>query len=239
MRSSNIKAFLFDSGRVLNEPATGHWFITPNFFKHVDKKSFNSISKSRKEAAFLKAGKYISSQKLISNEKDEYMYFLEFYRIFFDNLPELNLNDEKIVRVAEDLVFNYEKYKFFDDIKEIIPSLSESYKLAVVSDAWPSLENVYKKAGLRDYFKSFVISSIIGVTKPDELMYRTALNELDVLPDEAVFIDDNIKNCDGAKKLGIKTMLICRDLRSYLLNKITCRKHKVIRDIRCLQNMQI
>lgn len=27
-----VKAILFDSGRVLNKPATGHWFMTSNFF---------------------------------------------------------------------------------------------------------------------------------------------------------------------------------------------------------------
>lgn len=32
---SNIKAILFDSGRILNIPKTGHWFIPPNFMKII------------------------------------------------------------------------------------------------------------------------------------------------------------------------------------------------------------
>lgn len=43
---SQIKAVLFDSGRVLNGPASGHWFITPNFFDYVEKKAFVRISKN-------------------------------------------------------------------------------------------------------------------------------------------------------------------------------------------------
>lgn len=31
MSNKNIKAFLFDAGKVLNEPASGHWFVSPNF----------------------------------------------------------------------------------------------------------------------------------------------------------------------------------------------------------------
>lgn len=50
----------------------------------------------------------------------------------------------------------------------------------MVSDAWPSLENVFRKAGLRDCFSSFVISSIKGIRKPHELMYKAALKELGV-----------------------------------------------------------
>ena len=37
----NIKAILFDSGRVLNGPVTGHWFVTPNFWDYVNKDIFN------------------------------------------------------------------------------------------------------------------------------------------------------------------------------------------------------
>ena len=120
---------------------------------------------------------------------------------------------------------------FFKDAEEVIPDLSKKYLFGVVSDAWPSLDNVFKKAGLRDYFKSFVISSAIGVRKPDELMYTTALKELGVSPGEAIFIDDNFRNCDGAKRLGIHSFLLCRDVRAYWFFKIILRKHRVIRSL--------
>lgn len=233
-----VKAILFDSGRVLNEPVTGHWFITPNFFGFVDKNKFNSIAKSKREKAFLKAGEYISKQPLINTETAEYLHFLQYYRILFENLPELGIADEQIEGVARDLVYNYEKYSFFSDIYEVVPRLSESYKLAVISDAWPSLENVFKHAGIRRYFSSFVISSVVGTSKPDEKMYITALHELNILPEEAIFVDDSIRNCDGAKKLGIRTYLLCRAFPRYLYNKITCREHKVIKDIRCLYDIK-
>lgn len=226
-----IRAILIDSGRVLNGPRTGHWFITPNFFDYVDKKKFNSLSKTKLSTAFSKSAEYISRQKLIENEEDEYKHFLEYYRIFFKWLPELTVEDEKIHSVTKDLVYNYDKYKFYDEIYDLLPSLSCKYKLALVSDAWPSLENVYVKAGLRDYFSSFIISSILGVTKPNKLMYETALNDLNVLPEEAIFIDDNIRNCDGARKIGIQTALLCRDIKSYIYYKLTCKDHIVIKSL--------
>ena len=33
MQKDIIKVILFDSGKVLNAPATGHWFMSPNFLK--------------------------------------------------------------------------------------------------------------------------------------------------------------------------------------------------------------
>lgn len=58
-----IKAILFDSGKVLNKPVSGHWFIPPNFFEYVDRETFESIPSSNKRAAYTRAGNYISKKK--------------------------------------------------------------------------------------------------------------------------------------------------------------------------------
>lgn len=163
---------------------------------------------------------------------------MEYYSIFFNELPELNVSDEKLRLVTKDLVYNYEKYIFFDDVADSILSLKRKYKLAVVSDAWPSLVNVFKVAGLRQYFTSFVVSAIIGVSKPDEKMYKTALEELNLLPSEVIFIDDSIRNCNGAKKVGIdNTFLLCRDSKLFIYHKLTCKNHIVVRNLRQIENI--
>ncbi|WP_010234603.1 HAD-IA family hydrolase [Clostridium arbusti] len=229
--NKRIKAILIDSGRVLNEPVTGSWFITPNFFNYVDRKKFDSISPLQKREALSKAGEYISKQNLIVNEEEEYTHFFQYYNIFSKCLPQLKLKEEDVKSITRDLVYNYNKYAFFKDVIELIPKLSKKYKLAVVSDAWPSLENVFINANLRDYFSSFVVSSIKGVTKPDELMYKAALEELDVSAEESIFIDDSIRNCEGAIKLGIKSFVLCRDWRLYIYNKFAYRNYSIIKNL--------
>ena len=37
------------------------------------------------------------------------------------------------------------------------------------------MKNVYRNANLREDFSGFVISSVNGVVKPHELMYKTAI----------------------------------------------------------------
>ena len=215
-----MKAILFDSGRVLNYPQSGHWFITPNFFRYVHKDVFDSIPTEKKKLAFKKAYDYINSYKLIKTQEEEYRHFTEYYNIFFKELPELNLKTDDVKKVAEDLVYNPQKYLFFDEAAGVIDMLSKEYKLGVVSDAWPSLNTVFEAAGLRNYFSTFVISSVLGVTKPEGIMYQTALDELGVLPENTIFVDDNLRNCIGAKKLGIHAVLLCRNKFEYALNKI-------------------
>ena len=144
----NIKAVLFDSGRVLNGPVTGHWFITPNFWEYVDKSIFDSLDK-------------------------------------------------------------------------------------IVSDAWPSLLDVYNENNMTSYFDSIVISSFLGTSKPDSKMYNTALQELNIKPEEAIFIDDSLKNCMGAMAVGINTVLLCRNKQAYISEKIKSisKGYKVINDL--------
>lgn len=239
IRLKNIKAVLFDSGRVLNGPVTGHWFITPNFWKYADKNTFDALDKKRIACAFSKADEYIISKKLMTTKEEEYQHFIKFYKIFSAQLPELNMTDDVIESIAEDLVFNSKKYVFYDDALAIIPKLKDKYKLAIVSDAWPSLLDVYEENNMTIYFDSIVISSFIGTSKPDSKMYCTALYELNVNPEEAVFIDDSFKNCMGAMKVGINTILICRNKQAYIKEKIRSigKGYTVINNLKQLEKI--
>lgn len=228
-----IKAILFDSGRVLNGPVTGNWFITPNFWKYVNKDIFDSLDKNVIASAFAEADKYILTQKFMSTKEEEYQHFIKFYEIFSSQLPKLQLTADAIENIASDLVFNPQKYVFYDDALAVIPKLKGKYKLAIVSDAWPSLLDVYEENNMTSYFDSIIISSFIGASKPDSKMYSTALQELNIKPEEAIFIDDSLKNCMGALAIGIKTVLLCRNKQAYVTEKIKSigKGYKVINNL--------
>lgn len=239
IKLKNIKAILFDSGRVLNGPVTGHWFITPNFWKYVDKSAFDSIDKSKIASAFAEADKYIIIQKTMTTKDEEYQHFIKFYEIFSSQLPELQLSSEAIENIAKDLVFNPKKYSFYGDALEVVPKLKDKYKLAIVSDDRPSLLDVYKENNMTSYFDSIVISSFLGTSKPDSKMYNTALQELNVKPEETVFVDDSLKNCMGALAVGVNTILLCRNRQVYIIEKIKSigKGYKVINDLNQLYKM--
>lgn len=130
------------------------------------------------------------------------------------------------------MVLNFDKYKFYDDVLEVIPKLSEEYKLCIVSDAWPSLREVYKKYKLDKYFVGMVISSEIGISKPNEDIYKEVLIKLGLKEDEAIFIDDNPKNCDGANMIGIESIVLDRVLVRRLYSRFILRtKHKIVRNL--------
>ena len=96
MKRREIKAILFDSGRVLNSPATGHWFITPNFWKYVDKEKFDSLDSKKISAAFREAERHISAQKTILTKEAEYESFVDFYQKFANCVPELEIGQVEV-----------------------------------------------------------------------------------------------------------------------------------------------
>ncbi len=73
--------------------------------------------------------------------------------------------------------------------------------------------------GLRKLFTAFFSSCFLGVAKPDEAIYRLALDISQRAPEESLFVDDRPLNLECAARLGMPTMLfqnaaqLERDLR--------------------------
>jgi putative hydrolase of the HAD superfamily len=57
--------------------------------------------------------------------------------------------------------------------------------------------------GLREIFSLFVSSCFVGLRKPEEGIYRLALEITQKLPGECCFVDDRPLNLDSASKLGM------------------------------------
>jgi len=64
--------------------------------------------------------------------------------------------------------------------------------------------------GLRGYFHAFVISALVGSSKPCERIYRAAVYEIGIPPEGLVFVDDRPVNVEAAEKLGMKGIVISR-----------------------------
>ncbi len=67
--------------------------------------------------------------------------------------------------------------------------------------------NVYEKLGIFDKFDPFLTSEDIGAMKPERKAYEMVLNIIKLKPEECVFVDDNRSNLEGARALGMETIL--------------------------------
>lgn len=101
---------------------------------------------------------------------------------------ELSIN-EPLVTYAKDLI-------------------KRNYRLACLSNGsheWTSY--AIQKHGLNALFEQVIVSSDLGIVKPDPKIYYHTLDSLQVKNAECIFVDDRSVNTDAAEKLGIKSLV--------------------------------
>lgn len=90
----------------------------------------------------------------------------------------------------------------------IIRRLKKRYKLVMVSNVdavrYGFIRQRFPELTI---FDDYVLSYEVGVMKPGPAIYRAALAKAGAPPAECVFIDDMEENVDGAKALGIPSIL--------------------------------
>ena len=63
-----------------------------------------------------------------------------------------------------------------------------------------------KKFKFLKWFEGIVVSGEEKTRKPFKKIYDITINRFDLKPEETLFIDDNLRNIQGAKKLGINSI---------------------------------
>ena len=86
-------------------------------------------------------------------------------------------------------------------------SLRPAYKTGILSNAWSDGRQVIAgKFALDDAADDLVISAEVGVAKPDPRIYELATTRLGVRPEETIFVDDFVRNIDGARRFGMRAV---------------------------------
>jgi putative hydrolase of the HAD superfamily len=102
--------------------------------------------------------------------------------------------------------------KYIDDNKTnkqlfgLIKILKTKYKIGMLSNSGADwLDELFSKEEI-DMFDDIILSCKVGLTKPDPRIFNLCVKRLNVLPSEAVFIDDSVKYCNAAQNVGFKVI---------------------------------
>lgn len=119
---------------------------------------------------------------------------------------------QKVGKPVEEIRRVYEAERINPQVLAFVSELYQKYKIALLSNASHEfLDPIVKQAHLKEVFDVIVISSRLGVIKPDPRIFEHTLNQLGIEASEAIFIDDIERNVSGAEEAGIKSV-IYRDL---------------------------
>ena len=139
---------------------------------------------------------------------DEYLDRTVFYRsrpftreAFRDYLFALSQPDNEVLALAKELAD------------------SGRYLMSTINNESQEI-NLYRieTFGLRQIFTLFVSSCFVGLRKPEEGIYRLALELTQKAPEECCFVDDRALNLETAARLGMRTIRFgnARQLRQEL-----------------------
>jgi epoxide hydrolase-like predicted phosphatase len=93
------------------------------------------------------------------------------------------------------------------DLVDYIRSIKNGYKTGLLSNAFENLRHlITQEWKFDDAFDYMVVSAEVGTMKPDPRIYQLALNGLGVEAHEAIFVDDFIRNVEGANAVGLQAI---------------------------------
>jgi len=108
-------------------------------------------------------------------------------------------------------------------------------RLGVISNWDPSARSVLARQGLAEYFEQIIISSEVGIEKPDEAIFRLALEKAGISASRCLYVGDNYyDDAVGAEKVGMPSVIINRFERKGIGE---IQDHPIIRDIRDLERI--
>lgn len=136
-------------------------------------------------------------------------------------LQALGVSDTDLVPVLVQVYRDHTPQ--LESFPEVIPMLTElrsRYRLGLVSDGYLAVQQRKLEAlGLAPYFDAIVFSDQWGrdAWKPSTRPFEAVLEQLDALPDTAIYVADNpLKDFLGARRIGMWTVQIQRPGGEYV-----------------------
>ena len=206
------KVIFFDVGYTLDAPASGDWMFT-NLFQELAGRRLCLCSDEQIRDAREAAMHFLEQNHLVITVEVEIQQFFQYYSIISDQLG-LELSVEERERIARDRACNMKNYIPYPGLVDVLETLSKTHKLGIISDTWPSIQQQMEYLGISGYLSFQTYSCFVGTFKPNKRMYLDALEKSGVSATETVFIDDNLRNLDGAAALGIMPVLIAANPKS-------------------------
>jgi len=92
-----------------------------------------------------------------------------------------------------------------EGMRELAVSLREEYgaRLFLLSNISKHFIDHADEIDVISIFEKCIFSAEIGLVKPNMEIYEYLCNTCNILPDETVFVDDNVANIEAAKNFGI------------------------------------
>lgn len=160
------------------------------------------------------------SVEAVKKRMEDSQVFRRYESGFFEN-PEFRevirqtigfpFNDAEIDRIWNSMLLHIPPNRI-----ELIRYLNTKYPVYLLSNTNPLhihwcneyLKEKFAINSVHELFKKVFLSYEIELWKPDELIYKHVLNEINLSAKDVIFFDDNMANIEAARNVGIQSVQI-------------------------------
>jgi putative hydrolase of the HAD superfamily len=209
-----VKAVLFDMFDTLMIIEKNHAFYSPAL-----RAAYRFLAKNGLPFGFEEFERaYVSARDALYVEADPQLEEPHFNMRIADALKRLGydceISDGLVVGATNAFCEAFMKYVSIDENAEhMLHKLHGKYKLGIVSNfAIPEcVTKLLQRQGLVDFFDVVVVSGAVNKRKPSLEIFTKALEQMDVSPEETVFVGDTVDaDVLGAKAAGMRTIYVER-----------------------------
>lgn len=129
----------------------------------------------------------------------------EFCRIFDSEIASLGYSVSTAAMMLEMANYVVIRPRMLEAVRRI---RADGLKTAALTNNWLMEGKDLEREALMGRFDAFIESCRTGLRKPDPRIYELTCEALDVLPGEAVFLDDIGANLKTAARLGMLTIKV-------------------------------
>lgn len=183
-----IKAIIFDFGGPIVEWEAGADVV---FHKH---EAHHNIQRDTLHKLF--------NEYFVGGHVGDFHSVTDFYE---KTKPSISMTIEELNEVFDE---TSAAMRVRPEMIAYIGELKKKYKIALLSNFTSGIEKFLEEIFKINHLFDVVVSSYnVKMKKPDPRIYEHALKELGVQPREAIFIDDLEENIEGAKAVGIRSII--------------------------------
>lgn len=115
-----------------------------------------------------------------------------------------------IQRGISSLQMDEDNVVFFEGVAQTLLSLKQQgYLLGIITDTANSISTKirwFEKGGFGHVWDSIISSVEFGTRKPDSVLYQAVLQQLNVTPDQVIFVGHKATELAGAQVVGMQTV---------------------------------
>lgn len=122
----------------------------------------------------------------------------------------LDVSSEEIIKITKKIIYSIYDMKISLESLKKFKKDHPDIKLIVVTNHISYVKE-YIQNTFTNIFDNIYVSADMNEIKPNKQFYNKLLLDLNISPNEMLFLDDSLKNIQGAFECGIKTIHVTKE----------------------------